>query len=142
MTTLTFSRAIPVFFAIQTLVFLLLLIASEKNHKHAKLNTPKKASSIIVLLYTILIASNILLLLGKINYIFQIIIATIAPAVIVLLLAMESVPKLMFAIVLLWHMLLLGITMPPDLRSITEGVHMTRTMIMYGRWIPELAHNP
>jgi len=142
MITLTFSRAIPVFFAIQTLVFLLLLIASEKNHKNTKPNTPKKASSIIVILYTILIASNILLLLGKINYIFQTIIVTIAPAVIVLLLAMESVPKLMFSIVLLWHMLLLGITMPPDLLSITEGVHMTRTMIMYGRWIPELAHNP
>jgi len=142
MITLTFSRAIPVFFAVQTLLFLLLLIASKKNHKNTRLSTPKKASSITILLYTILIVSNILLLLGRINRIFQTIIITIVPAIIVPLLVMEPVPKLMFTIVLLWHMLLLGITMPPDLLSITEGIHMTRTMIMYGKWIPELAHNP
>jgi len=143
MITLTFSRAIPVFFAIQTLLFLLLLIASEKNHKITKLNTSKKASStIIILLYIILIIGNILLLLDRINYIFQTIVVTIIPAIIITLLVKGSEHKLMFTIVLLWHLLLLGITMPPDLLSITEGVHMTRTMVMYGKWIPELAHNP
>jgi hypothetical protein len=144
MITLTFSRAIPVFFVIQTLLYLLLLIASEKkSHINTKLNISKKTlSTIMILLYIILIISDVLLLLGRINYIFQTIIATIIPAAIVSLLAMDSEPKLMFVIILLWHLLLLGLAMPPDLLSITEGVHMTRTMIVYGKWIPELAHNP
>jgi hypothetical protein len=144
MITLTFSRAIPVFFVIQTLLFLLLLIASEKkSHINTKLNISKKAlSTIMVLLYIILIISDISLLLGRINYVFQTITATIIPATIVPLLVMNSEHKLMFAIVLLWHLLLLGLTMPPDLLSITEGVHMTRTMVIYGKWLPELAHNP
>jgi hypothetical protein len=144
MITLTFSRAIPVFFVIQTLLFLLLLMVSEKkSHINTKLNISKKAlSTIMVLLYVILIISDILLLLGRINYVFQTIIATIIPATIVPLLVMNSEHKLMFAIVLLWHLLLLGLTMPPDLLSITEGVHMTRTMVIYGKWLPELAHNP
>jgi hypothetical protein len=133
-----------VFFVIQTLLFLLLLIASEKkSHINTKLNISKKALfTIMILLYIILIISNVLLLLGRINYVFQTIIATVVLATIVSLLAMDSEPKLMFATVLLWHLLLLGLTMPPDLLSITEGVHMTRTMVIYGKWIPELAHNP
>ena len=144
MITLTFSRAIPVFFVIQTLLFLLLLIASEKkSHINTKLNISKKALfTIMILPYVILIISNVLLLLGRIDYAFQTIIATIMLATMVSLLAMNSVPKLMFATVLLWHLLLLGLIMPPDLLSITEGIHMTRTMVIYGKWIPELAHNP
>jgi hypothetical protein len=144
MITLTFSRAILVFFVIQTLLSLLLLVASKrKGHINTKLNISKKAlSTIMVLLYIILIISDILLLLGRIDYILQTIIATIISATIVPLLVMNSEHKLTFAIVLLWHLLLLGLAMSPDLLSITEGVHMVRTMIIYGRWIPELAHNP
>jgi hypothetical protein len=96
----------------------------------------------MILLYIILIAGNILMVLDRINYILQTIIVVITPTLIVTLLAMVFEPKLMFTILLLWHLLLLDLAMPPDLLSITEGVHMTRTMIIYGRWIPELVHNP
>jgi hypothetical protein len=143
MITLTFSRAIPVFFAIQTLLFLLLLLASEKKvNRIMNPNISERAPFIIILLYVILIVGNILMILGKISYAVQTIIVTIVPAIVVLLLAMGLKAKPMFAVIVLWHMLLLSFAMPSDLLSITEGVHMTRTMIMYGRWIPELAHNP
>jgi len=143
MTTLTFSRAIPIFFTVQTLLFLLLLIASEKKvNRITKHSISERVPFIIILLYIILIVGNILMVLGKISYAVQTIIVTIVPAIVVLLLAMGLKAKPMFAVIVLWHMLLLSFAMPSDLLSITEGVHMTRTMIMYGRWIPELAHNP
>ena len=143
MVALTFSRAIPVFFAIQTLLFLLLLIASEKKANKKRNPTPlKELSTVVILLYVILIAGNILVVLGEIGYIFQTVIVVITPTLVMILLATGFKPKLMFTILFLWHLLLLDLTMPPDLLSITEGVHMTRTMIIYSKWIPELAHNP
>jgi hypothetical protein len=142
--TLTFSRAIPVFFSIQTLLFLLLLMASEKkiSANTKPIISERNGSIILLFLYTMLIIGNILMVLDKISYSVQTIIIIIVPAIIVPLLTIGFNTKPLFAVTVLWHMFLLSFAMPPDLLSITEGVHMTRTMIIYGRWIPELAHNP
>jgi hypothetical protein len=165
MITLTFSRAILIFFAIQTLLYLLLLIASErKTNVNTGINTKvnisaRVLSAMMILLYIILIAGNLLVILGKINYTFQTIIVVTVPLVLMTLSVACPKAKLMFVLTILWHMLLissartlnlplttqgfsLGFAMTTDLISIYEGSHMTRTMIMYGRWIPELAHNP
>jgi len=150
MISLTFSRAILLFFVIQTLLFLLLLRISDTLSRRVNMDRSEslkistRTSSIIVgFLYVILIAGNILTVLGGFRYSLAYnIIIVVTPVILMLLLTMGSQHKLLFATTLLWHIMLLGLEMPPDLLSITEGVHMTRTMIVYGKWLPELAHNP
>jgi len=144
MIPLTFSRAIPLFFVTQTLLFLLLLTASDKKANNNGLRIPGKIQSLIAsFLYMILVLGNALTILGGFRYSFAYnIVVTTTPAILILLLATTPLPKRLFALMLLWHTMLLGLEAPLDMLSITEGVHMTRTMAIYGRWIPELAHNP
>jgi len=143
---LTFTRAIPIFFIIQTVLFLALLKLAERTNKNARIKvniSNKVLSTILKLLYITVLIGGVTTSLIEFRYttMYNIVIIT-TPIVLILLLALGYESKLMLATAIMWHYMLIAPRMPKDLISITEGVHMTRTMILYGKWIPELAHNP
>ena len=146
MAFLSFSRSIPLFLAIQTVMFFLFLRASEraKVKDGETLRTSNKISSITVrVLCALLIIGVVATILFKFRYtLTYTVITMLAPAILVPLIATGSSSKLMLVAIILWHFMLIAPEMPSDLLAITEGVHMTRTIILHERWIPEMAHNP
>jgi len=146
MAFLSFSRSIPLFLAIQTVIFFLLLRASEraKVKDGETLRTSNKTSSIAVrVLCVLLIIGVVATILFKFRYTLPYTVITmLAPAILVPLIATGSSSKLMLVAIILWHFMLIAPEMPSDQLAITEGVHMTRTIILHERWLPEMAHNP
>lgn len=143
---ISFSRALPIFFALQTLIILaLLLITRESRDNDLLKKEPTRYYSITKFLYVITLMSILLKLFVEdfmISLLYIMLVIIIPITVLILLVMIRSSPKPIVAVTILWHLMILLSPVPKDGMSITEGVHMTRTMIIYGNWIEELAHNP
>lgn len=142
--SLSFSNAILVFFALQVIVFLILLLLSEKIKAEGTFRIPHNVSAITIKVF------YVLLIVGGLATTFMnfrdtllynsIILLTLL--VLILLITSSFSSKLTLATAIMWHYMLMAPEIGGDFVSVTEGVHMTRTMVFYGRWLPELAHNP
>jgi len=142
--SLSFSNAIPVFFALQVIVFLILLLLSEKIKAEDTFRIPHNVSAITIKVF------YVLLIIGGLATTFMNFrdtllynsIILLTPLVLILLITSSFSSKLTLATAIMWHYMLMAPEIGGDFVSVTEGVHMTRTMVFYGRWLPELAHNP
>lgn len=146
MINLTFSKAIPLFFAIQTLAILLLLWIVDRRNSIAKTIISRELGELIVkALYVITIAGIICEIFIEdfiLSSLYVVLVTSIPIALILLTTLSQSVPKQAIVTAILWHIMFLFGTPPDDGLAITEGVHMVRTIATYGRWLEELAHNP
>ncbi|MCX8205326.1 MAG: hypothetical protein N3H31_06720 [Candidatus Nezhaarchaeota archaeon] len=141
---LSFSIAIPIFLALQTVVFLVLMILPERVRAKSTFEIPPKVSMIIAraICALLMIGSSMTIFTNFKYSILYNFLVTLTPAMLIFLIASGFSSKLMPAIAIMWHYILAAPEIGGDFLSITEGVHMTRTMILHGRWLPELAHNP
>ncbi|MEM0253545.1 MAG: hypothetical protein QXK78_03185 [Candidatus Bathyarchaeia archaeon] len=132
------------FFALQVIVFLILLLLSEKIKAESKFSIPHNVSAITIKVF------YVLLIIGGLATTFMNFrdtllynsIISLTPLVLILLITSSFSSKLTLATAIMWHYMLMAPEIGGDFVSVTEGVHMTRTMVFYGRWLPELAHNP
>lgn len=139
---ITFTRAIILFFVIQTLLyfFLLKISVNDRPPKHVdKCFSPK----IINIAYVIVIFGTLLTILTgfRNTYLYRIIIL-ILPIIVLYSIKCNVMSPRLISTLIMWHLMIIIPSISPSLISITEGVHMTRDMIFYGKWIPEYAHNP
>lgn len=142
--SLSFSIAIPIFLLFQTAIFLALITLSKKIRTKDVFKIPSKIPVIIIrILYALLITGSLLTTFMSFRYnILYNYLVMLTPIVLLFLIASGFSHKMMLAIAIMWHYIIIAPEVESDFISITEGTHMTRTMILYGRWLPELAHNP
>jgi len=141
---LSFSSAILVFFVFQVLIFLVLLLLSERARIRSIFKIPPIVSAITVKVLYILLIIGVLAttFMNSRHTLLYNSLIVLTPPILVLLAASNSLSKLTLATAIMWHYMLVAPEIEGDFISVTEGTHMTRTMIFYGRWLPELAHNP
>lgn len=132
------------FLIVQTIAFFMLLVVSERVKTNKALRTSSEISSTMAhILYMVLIAGVVATLLFKFKYtILYNAIIILTPSLLIILMSLGFSFKPMLAVAMLWHFMLIATGVPSDLLAITEGSHMARTMILYSKWIPEMAHNP
>lgn len=142
--SLSFTKALPIFFILQVAILITLMKLSERIKAKSKVRIPSNVSAIMIKIF------YVLFIIGgfattcmnfRDTYLYNLLILLL-PSVLILLVVSNFSSKFTFATVIMWHYMLIAPEIKGDLISVTEGVHMTRTMVVYGRWLPELAHNP
>ncbi len=146
---LTFSRALPIFTIIFVIIFFTLIRYSEKLKDYNQLSIPGSLRmlfhnlTITVLYVSIVLGIIATMIIETFKYsMFYMILLNIPPIVLLTSIFYKHTHKLLLPMIIMWHFMLIATAIPKSLIFVSEGSHMTRTLIQYGRWIPELAHNP
>jgi len=145
---LSFTKALPLFLLIVVAVSILIQIIDRSKKSSVGFQNSKCNKAYIKglawAMYSISLLGAVLawLTLAKVHmlYLFYVL-APLVPATLLLLEWRCGKISMAIASLILWYFMLEVPPIPRDFLFIVENVHMTRTMIFYGMWIPEKAHN-
>jgi len=145
---LSFTRALPLFLIVVTAVSLLVQVFDKllKNNMPLQNSECSKAYArwLSWIIYLASLSGAILawLTLAKIHvlYVFYVL-APLIPATLLLLRWECGKIPVAIASLLLWYFMVEVPPVPRDFLFIVENVHMAKTMVLQGAWIPEAAHN-
>jgi len=146
---LSFTKALPLFLLVVTAVSLLIQVLDKSSKNNVSLQNSKCSNAYVrLLLYIMYLVSlfGVILAwftLAKIQtlYVFYIL-TPLIPTVLLLLKWKCDKTSMSIASLMLWYIMIGIPPMPKDSLFIVEGIHMVRTIVLNGMWIPEEAHNP